>query len=173
MRKDGTETRVFTGEFERELHIDQYALDQEWLGQPMLYQRYAEKVAVARRDLDVMKDEIAEFEARVDQEVRDAAGDEKITEKAITQKIALNPRLKEKKRALLDAKYELDRLSGMLTSLDHRRRALENLVDLHGQSYFATPREPKGGENMERKAVSGKANEKIKERRRQRDEDDD
>jgi len=162
-------------DFNNDLVIDQHALDQEWLRQPMLYQFHAERTAELRRMLDLAKEAVTDMEAELDREIRDSAGDSKITEKAIAQKIALNPKLRQAKTDMLDVKFDLDKATGMLTSLDHRRRALENLVELHGRDYFSTPREPKSvkGENFERKAVSKTANEKIKKRREQRERDED
>jgi hypothetical protein len=48
-----------------------------------------------------------------------------------------------------------------VAALDHRKKALENLVYLHGQSYFSAPTAPRGMKDrmdeVEKASVRGKA----------------
>jgi hypothetical protein len=43
----------------------------------------------------------------------------------------------------IDAKYEANMASYIITALDHRKKALESLVTLYGQQYFAGPTAPR------------------------------
>ena len=40
-------------------------------------------------------------------------------------------------------KHELDIARAASIALDHKKRALQNLVQLHGQNYFAGPKIPR------------------------------
>ena len=71
------------------------------------------------------------------------------------------------------AKHRVDVLSGAVTALDHRKKALENLVDLHGRNYFSTPRidtRHLGSEGIEKfkETVEDIENEKVKARNKKR-----
>jgi len=126
------------------LEINQLRLDEEWVNQPKLYLEYAAKLADARRDLDLSKSELELTVAELDADIRaDPEGHdigEKVTENAIKNCIPTLKRYQVANNALIDAKHKVDVLQAFVNALDHRKRALENLVDLHGQSYFAEPR---------------------------------
>lgn len=125
------------------LEIDQMRLDEEWVGQPRLYLKYAKLVADARRDLDMAKGEFDLTKAELDKDIRTSPEEydiEKVSEKAIENCIVTQKRYVAANNAVIEAKHAVDVFSAFERALDHRKRALENLVDLHGQSYFATPR---------------------------------
>ena len=66
---------------------------------------------------------------------------------------------------MISTKHKVDVLQVVVDALDHRKKALENLVTLHGMSYFASPKAPKEIRNdvkeVEAQKVFGKIDEKT------------
>ena len=82
-----------------------------------------------------------------------------ITEGSISATILTNPEYEAANRLYIDAKYEYDIAIGVVRAFDHRKAALENLVRLHSQSYFAGPAVPRNiaeERQMRDKAVQGR-----------------
>lgn len=148
---------------ERILLIDENALDKEWLRQPKLFFEHAHDLA-DQRDIYERKKRSLELErANLDKAIRDdpeAFGLTKLTENLVTNTIIRQESFIQKQDKLNEAKYELDLAQAIVTSLDQKKAALENLVRLHGQNYFSTP-SGKGlgkevAEDIEKKAARTK-----------------
>lgn len=128
-----------------DLRIDEEMLDVEWLEQPMLFMKYANKYADTQRDLDDVKQKLDILKAELDKEIREKPsefGIEKVTEGAIQSAILTNVSYQVMYDALLNTKYENDMAKNAVQAFNMRKEALENLVKLHGQSYFAGPKVP-------------------------------
>lgn len=150
--------------------IDENNLVEEWKNQPKYYIRYAMKLADARRDLEQSKADLELTKAELDSDIRECPDDydlAKITEAAIAATIITTKKYKAKFAEHLEVKRKVDTLQAFVTALDHRKRALENLVDLHGQQYYSTPR----GESEGMKEAGKKASRRFG--RRSEDGDDD
>lgn len=159
------------------LRIDEYQLDKEWVEQPALYFRYSRKLADAERSLDEAKADLELCKAQLDKKIRDDPeryNIAKVSESAIASAILTRERYKEKLADYNDAKHTVAVLKAACVALTQRKAALENMVDLHGQSYFSKPRE-KGRtgtmKEVERKAVSQRGQYKRKGARKERDDD--
>jgi len=131
--------------------IDKNLLDDEWLNQPKLYFNWAVQLEDARAELDSIKAEFDVVQADLDLDIRanpdkygelpkDAVEKGKITEKMVAASLVMQPEYKNAQQAVFTAKHRVGVLQAAVNALDHRKRALEKLVDLHGQKYFATPR---------------------------------
>jgi hypothetical protein len=123
--------------------FDKHRLDEEWEKQPRMVEEVVKKLADARRDHDEKKAELEVVVAELDFAIRSNPGKyglEKITESAIKTIIPSRKKYKEAHNAVLDAKHLVDVLSGAMTVLEHRKRALENEVTLHLANYFSSPR---------------------------------
>lgn len=123
--------------------IDVNELDREWVGQPELFHTYAIQAADARLALDEAKAQLDITRAEIDKDIRDRPAHydlEKVTETALLSVLLLQPMHQKAVRAVNKAKHDLDIVQAAVTALDHRKKALENLVFLHGQNYFSTPR---------------------------------
>ena len=132
--------------YEKDIRIDDSSLDVEWLEQPALFMRYAKHSAEARRLLDEAKQKLDVTKAEVDKAVREnpeACGIVKVTEGAVQSAILTNADYTEAYQEYLNAKYEADMASYAVQAFNQRKEALENLVRLHGQSYFAGPKIPR------------------------------
>lgn len=125
------------------LDIDKESLDEEWLNQPRLYKEYSDLLAEANRDMDDAKNELEITRAELEQAIRlkpNKFALAKVTDNSVKACILAQDEYQTQQRVYLDAKHRADILKGAVAALDHRKRALENLVYLHGQGYYATPR---------------------------------
>lgn len=123
--------------------IDKNLLDDEWLGQPKLYFKWAVELEDAREDLDRVKADFDVVKSEVELAIRTNPDDYdllKVTDKAIAASLILQPEYKDAQQEMFEAKHRVGVLQAAVSALDHRKKALEKLVDLHGQKYFASPR---------------------------------
>ena len=136
--------------YEDDINIDEQALDVEWIEQPRLMGRYCKLAAEAQRALSLAKEEQDFVYATLDRAVRAdpqsygvVAGSRGVTEDSIKAAIQVQPSYKDATKGYIDAKYEAEVASGAVRAFDQRKAALENLVRLAGQSYFAGPQVPR------------------------------
>jgi hypothetical protein len=164
------------------LSIDEDRLDEEWLRQPELYNDYAVRLADARLEFDEAKIALDLMESEVAAKIRlkpERAGldPDKLSEKAIASAIPKDPEFRKAQRALLDARHSMDVAQAAVTALEHKKRALTMLVELHGQNYFSTPARPKtqmgreAHESLQEKAKA--AVRRLGKRREDADNDED
>lgn len=145
--------------YEKDAQIEEDALDLEWLDQPSLMMKYAIAAADARAELDRAKERLDIVVAQLDREIRakpSKFGIDKVTEAVVEHTILLQPKRQEASNAVIKAKYESDMAYNAVKSIEARKDALENLVRLHGQQYFAGPKVPRdlGWERKERQKRS-------------------
>jgi hypothetical protein len=131
--------------YEQDLRIDDASLDLEWLDQASLFMKYAKHLAETRKVLDEAKQELDIVKSEVDKSIREHPerfNIEKVTEGAIQSTILTHKDYQKAYQYMLDSKYEVDMASNAVQAMQIRKEALENMVKLHGQSYFAGPRVP-------------------------------
>lgn len=119
------------------------ALDGEWVEQPRLYYEWAAKLAEARSEYERTKADLKLVEAELDRDIRrdpESFGHAKITETLVERTIQLQRAYRRAHDLMLQAKHTAEQLEAAVTALDHRKRALEGLVQLWLASYFAAPR---------------------------------
>ena len=135
------QTKINADNFEL-LDIDPNNLDKEWLNQPRFFFRYASELADARRDHESAKAELKVVAAQKSNRFRKKAAikGEKTTESQISSLVQSNSDYVLAEQQMIAARHRMDVLDAAVTALEHRKHALENMVRLHGQSYFATPR---------------------------------
>lgn len=158
-----------------DFQIDVLQLDQEWLKQAGLHHEYATRLADAKLELERLKATAAVNAAELELAMRaDPDGYElpKVTDSVITAALAAEPDVQKYQQLIREAKHEVDILSGACGALYDKRKALENLVQLHGQDYFSTPRVPPAGSEAIQNAVKSNTRGKVaRPRRRTRTED--
>lgn len=132
--------------YETDLKIDETSLDVEWLDQPVLFMKYAKHSAEKDKEKDEAKEQLELCKAELDKEIRsfpDRFGIEKITDKVVENTILLQPDYKEASANFIQARFEWMVAKGAVDAFNQRKEALENLVKLNGQSYFAGPQVPR------------------------------
>lgn len=170
--------------YKKDIEIDADALDIEWLGQASKMMQYTKYSALKRRLLEEAKQNLDVSKAEADKKIRtnpEKFGIEKITETVVANAILNESGYKQAYTEYLEAKYEADMAQGAVNAFEHRKSALENLVRLFGQQYFAGPNMPRNlhEEVEKRKALQEELNLKIgrtmqrKNRKENTDEDND
>lgn len=148
------------------LSIDENALDEAWLQQASLMHQYSVKLANARLELDDAKNALELARAKVAKKVRrnpKAFGcDGRLTESFVTDAVLLNSEFIEAQERVGEAKHTVDIVNAAVTALDHKRKALESLVYLHGQNYFAEPRVKGVGREVAGRIVEDSVKRKIR-----------
>jgi len=132
-------------DYNEDIKINREELDLEWLRQPELVGRYSRELAQAQLELDKLEEKISIITAEKELAIRTSPekfGLEKVTEGALKTILTADKELIGLKETLNEKKFEINILSAVLKSLEHKKKALENLVTLHGQNYFATPSIP-------------------------------
>ena len=131
-------------DFSSEIQIDPDALDIEWLMQPQVFLKYAELCVNAEMKYDRAKEKLEFVRASLDSEIRSnpiafTGVDKKPTEAQINSIILKSDDYKQKLSLFNSRKRDFKLLSAAVKAFEQRKSALENLVKLHGQSYFASP----------------------------------
>ena len=132
---------------ELRLDIDALRLDEEWLTQSKMRQIWGEKLADAQLEFDNAKASLAVVTAELDNEIRsdpESYGVKKITESAVASAIPREVLHQRAMKKLNNTRHQVNVLQAAVDGLEHRKRALTSLVELHGQDYFATPSMPRG-----------------------------
>ena len=133
-------------DYSADMAINPNALDVEWLDQPNRVLYYTRQHAEACHDRDLAKEAMDLEEADAQSRVRKNPGRygvEKGTEGEIRAAAKQDKRLANAITKYHRLKYNADVLLGVCKALEHRKRALENLVHLGNQEYFAMPKSPR------------------------------
>ena len=152
-------------DYENDIVISCEELDTEWLEQPRLMMEYTQHAAEMRRDMDKAKEKVDVVRAELDKFIRsdpDTYGINKISNPVVEATIIDQQLYKDAMAAYLDIKYEHDVAQGVVRAFDQRKTALENLVKLHGQQYFAGPKVPR---DLSEEVVKNKAAKKRRSKR--------
>lgn len=154
-------------------NIDGDDLWGEWSRQARLFFVHAVKVADAKRDLAAAESQQEIIYAEFDQKIRmepEKFGLKKTSEGAIKQSIYTQSEYAETSSQCSKLKHRVDVLQAAVSALDHRKRALENMVELEVMGFHAEPKakanSKTGVQELEKKQIMGK----LKVRRRERKE---
>lgn len=146
--------------YDKLVEIDPDRLDKECLRLPTQVLHHAEAAAQAKFDLDESKSKLEVVEADFRRQVRDKPGHfrlDKVTEGAINEVVVMLPDYQKAVARVNRAKHNLEIHQAVLTALEHKKRSLTLLVELHGIGYFGevkpSPRAREAVENITRKRV--------------------
>lgn len=148
--------------YEEDIRIDDSALDLEWLEQASLAMKYGRHYAICRKRLTEAEEKIkitrAELIAEANADPVGCCNKDKPNAADIEAYYRNNKRHKEAKENWVTAQFELDMAEIAKNEISYTRKvALENLVRLHGQQYFAGPKIPRDL-NWERQEHEKKVN---------------
>jgi hypothetical protein len=125
------------------LEIDEDRLDQEWKRQPRLALWAGDKQADAQYAVDNAKNQLELIEAQLTMAVRQTPSEyslDKITEASIKATVILQPQYQAAAQAINDAQNVLGHLKAMCNGVEHKKRALEKLVDLKLMAWRSEPK---------------------------------
>lgn len=146
------------------VQIDEHNLDKECVRLPSDYLKYATLAADAKRDLDELKNSLAVLEAELSADIRAEPrkyGLEKITETAIASCVLVQPYYQKRVDRVNAAKHRTDIAQAVVGALEHKKRTLTLLVELHGMGYFSSPKISERG----REAVNSITMRRLRRRR--------
>jgi len=159
-------------EYEKDLTIDAEMLDVEWVKQPRLYMKYSELSAQADKECQKAKENLDAVVAQLDSEIRKTAqmNETKITEAAIRNTLILRPEYKKAFETYTEKTYQASIISAAVKAFEHRKKALESLVQLWIGSYFSGPKQPRDASSIS-DMVEQSARGKLRERMNRKQED--
>lgn len=163
-------------DFEKDMRIDESALDVEWLNQPELAMKYSKHFADCHKRLLEAEEHIKLVRSQL---VRKANEDPdyclgkgvKPTKDNVEAFYREHEDHIDAKKEIIEAQYELDIASAAKSEISFSRKAaLENLVTLHGQNYFAGPSVPRDLskevlDTVKRQKVDARIGKRLKEKR--------
>lgn len=124
--------------------IDKTRLDEEWVKHTRLVEHYADQLADAKRDLEIAKTAYDVKEAETSLKIRKRPDryleNVNVTEKSIETVLTTKMAESQENEDWLDAKHRSDLLQAAMTKLEHRKKALEDLVYLWSAGYFSEPK---------------------------------
>lgn len=127
-------------DFDEDLSIDKYRLDEECLSHSSRYAYYSEAQAVAKSNVSKAKDNLEFVTAEANLRIRKeyAEKGEKFTEAVIASRLTLDKDVNEAKSKLREEEEVYSRLSVAVQAMETRRSELDNLVKLYCAGYFST-----------------------------------
>ncbi len=153
--------------------IDKYKLDEEWEGQQGLYNEYAYVLAEARKNHGEAEAHLEYVEAEVSLDIRNNPAKynlDKITEDVVNKATVVAKKTRQAQQAVIDAKFAMDKALADVTTLDHRKKALEDLVKLFLGDYFSRPKAPTQEHRQKMEEIERKSAYRMK--RREMNDDD-
>jgi len=135
--------------YEDDMYIDSSALDVEWLEQPKLMMKYTALVAKAEKTVEIIMEKKGIVKSELDKDIRlnpkkfKLHNLEKLTESIILSTIHKDKEYRSVRKKLIEAQYEKKMAEGAVRACSQRKDALENMVRLLGQQYFAGPSVPR------------------------------
>lgn len=156
------------------LNIDMGRLDKEWAQQPDIYHEAAKELADKRADLDTAKARLDVVAAECGKDIRAMPSKfdisaPRVTEKMVEDAVLLHPEYQSALKRMNKLKHDVGILQAMVEALDHKKKALEHLVQLFLSDYFSSPKKVRGGDDG-RFANARKAEVRSRSQRRPNDE---
>lgn len=122
--------------------IDITQLDKACLDQPMLVFRWNRALADATIALGLAKQALAVEIAENSREIRSNPVDfglAKATDASVELALNEQPIIKKLQKKVIEAKHNADVLGAAVAALEHRKRAIGNLIDLYSMEYSSMP----------------------------------
>ena len=128
--------------YEELVHIDEDNLESAWLVQASRYMQAVRAECEAKKLVAVLDEKQGVIEAETIRRLREERKDEKraTTETELKQLCNTTAAVRDVKQELREAEYQRDMMKGVREALDHRRNALQDLVQMAIRNMRAEPR---------------------------------
>lgn len=128
-------------DFEKDVSINKYKLDEECLSHSSLYFRYSSMQADAKTRVSKAKDNLELVEAERNLAIRKelAESGTKTTESMINSILIVDKEVIEAKNQVREAEDIFMKLSVAVQAFEHRKSELDNLVKLYCSGYYSVP----------------------------------
>lgn len=150
-------------EYNKDIIIDEYNLEKEWLRQPSLFLKYSQAAEIAGAKYRKLKDDLEIIKASLYKTTKQKMIEdgEKVTEGAVNNAIITNKEYMEDLNIMQEAQHDFNMLSAAVKAFDQRKSALENLVKLYLSGYFSAPSEKDNYKDTALDSVSKKQMENL------------
>lgn len=127
-------------DFQKDLAINKYKLDDECLSHSSRYAYYAEACAAAKCNVSRAGDNLKLVTAEANLRIRKNYADngQKFTEAVIASELEIDKEVIGARNELREAEGVYGRLQVAVNAMDTRRSELDNLVKLYVAGYFST-----------------------------------
>ncbi len=127
-------------DYEKDLSINKYRLDEECLTHSSTYFRYMEASVQAKSRISKLQNKLAMIEAEENLAIRKSYQESgaKFTEAVIASELTTNSRVIECKRRLQEAQEVYSTMQVAVSAMEARKSELDNLVKLYVAGYFST-----------------------------------
>jgi hypothetical protein len=134
-----------TNTYQKDLMVDADILDLLWLKQPQLHWKYSEASAEANDLVRKKKNDLEVLYARLDQEIRISLEGEgkKTTADSVKAAILCDERHIKAVIEYNDALYRADLCGSAVKAVEHKKSALQSMVQLCLSGYTAMPKVPR------------------------------
>lgn len=126
-------------DFQKDLSINKYKLDEECISHASRYAYYAEACAIAKTNVSEAKDKLELVEAERYEVIRADLENKSIktTIPMLDRALITDEEVQKAKAELRDAETTLARLQVAVNAMDARRSELDNLVKLYVAGYYS------------------------------------
>ncbi len=140
LAKEAKEKENQQDDFQKDLSINKYKLDEECLSHSSRYAYYAEACAVAKTEVSRAKDrlDLTEAEQREAIRIRMEKDGIKPTIPMLDSATIRDEKVVKAKAELREAEEVYNRLQVAVNAMDARRSELDNLVKLYVAGYYST-----------------------------------
>ena len=161
----------FDVDFQKELSINKYRLDEECLSHSSKYAYWAEAQALAKTELSKAKDNLEYVSSEANLRIREQYEKmgKKVTESVISSAISMDSEVREAKDKLRKAEEIYNRLTVAVQAMDTRRSELDNLVKLYCAGYFSTVTVSSGTRKDVNEQTSGDIRRNLNRKEREND----
>lgn len=127
--------------FEKDISINKYKLDEECLSHATLYFNYADACAQAKLAVNRANDRLSLVRAETSLAIREnyTKNGTKFTEALVTSELEKNANVIKEREALREAEETYARLQVAVQAMEARKAQLDNLVKLYVAGYFSSP----------------------------------
>jgi len=142
-------------DIEKDISIDKFKFEEEIIKQSVLIQEYHEYLAGLEKKRSEIKLELEVFEANLDKQIRQVAKEkgEKTTEGQISAEITTNKERIKLVQEKIDIEKECAVFSGVVASLEHKKRMIELLNQNYVSGFFSAPVLKETRKNIQRKRL--------------------
>ena len=140
--------------YKEDITINKNDLVNEWQNQASLYLKYAELAAEAIEERDNAKNHLEVVYSKLDYEIRTNWSvylKSKPTEVSIKQWILRQKKYRKAQNILTKATKNVNMYQAARTALEHKKHALQNIVQLMVSGFYAEPKAPKSTREQELK----------------------
>ena len=152
-------------DIEQFVDIDPFQLDKECVSLPSDYLKFSTTSALLRKQMDEAKARLDVESAALSKRIRsnpEKYGLDKVTESAVTGMVLLDQSYQKADRAYRRARYEYDISQSAVWAMEHKKKSLSLLVELHLMGYSANVKVSQGGKEAIEEMMKKRARHRLR-----------